>query len=114
MWPPGHADRGSIRRSDRLFKVKGTLVDPDRVIAAVSAVGGIEEFQVVVRRPDGHTDELLIRVVASNDPALREAIERAVRDSCEIRPAVEVVDRHALERDGGAYKFRRFIDMRGE
>lgn len=111
---PGTQIVGPIRRSDRLIKVKGTLVDPDRVIAAVSAVGGIEEFQVVARRPDGHSDELLIRIVAPDDPILRDAIERAVRDSCEIRPAVEIVGRRTLERDGGGYKFRRFIDMRGE
>jgi phenylacetate-coenzyme A ligase PaaK-like adenylate-forming protein len=106
------------RRIDSLVKIRGTLVNPDVVIASLSEVPGLDDFQVVATRttPDPLAPDVLeVRVTARGaHPGLSDRIAVAVRDACEVRPQVRVLTPPEFARLIGPYKFRRFVDERAE
>ena len=105
------------QRLDNLVKVRGTLVNPDVVIAALSEVHGVDDFQVAVtrRRPDDPLagDVLEVRATAAQaGHDLAELLAVAVREACEVRPEVLLLGAPDFARLVGPYKFRRFVDER--
>ena len=107
------------RRTGRLLKVKGTLINSDALLEAVSEVPGVAEFQVRI----GHRDpgdvlsgeEIRIEFVRVDgvDGAgdVAEDIRRAAVTATEITPTV-VEEPKLLERLDGSYKFKRLVDER--
>src|SRR5690606_9018554 len=93
----GDRIRGPVVRGSDLVKVKGMLVNPAALIAALAEVPGIDEFQVVVRRENEADpfsgDELVIRLAcdaARRDALAAEVVTRAVA-TVQVRPRVEYV-----------------------
>ena len=108
---------GPVVRTKDLVKVKGMLINPDLLLATLPAIGGLDEFQVVVRRRVADDpfsmDELAIRVatVLSDRDELAERIVRCTATAVGVRPIVEFVE--ALEiYNPQQTKLRRFIDAR--
>lgn len=109
---------GPIVRGNDLVKVKGMLVNPAALLAALGVVHGVEELQVVIRREDDadpySMDEMVVRVAC--DPALREAVgaELAARAvaAVQVRPRVEYVEAAEIYDPGRQTKAMRFVDRR--
>jgi phenylacetate-coenzyme A ligase PaaK-like adenylate-forming protein len=102
------------RRIDNLVKIRGTLVNPDAVIARLSELPGLDDFQLVARRASGAAaaDGLEVRATGHGGLTLVEQIVMAVRDVCEVRPDVRVLAPAEFAKLIGPYKFRRFVDER--
>jgi len=75
---------GPVVRGGDLVKVKGMLVNPGALVAALAAMHGLDEFQVVVRREheaDPYSmDELAVRIACSPacTPEARESLVKKV------------------------------------
>ncbi|HLJ60042.1 MAG TPA: AMP-binding protein [bacterium] len=108
------------QRGDALVKVRGTLLNPVALIAAMSAVPGIDDFQVVVayRRANDPLsgEELVIRFTAASEQAgaVGRAITMTVQDVSELTPRTLylIPEEFAVLREADEYKFRRFRDER--
>jgi phenylacetate-coenzyme A ligase PaaK-like adenylate-forming protein len=108
------------QRGDALVKVRGTLLNPVALIAAMSAIAGIDDFQVVVayRRADDPLsgEELVIRFTAAAEQAeaVGRAITHTVQDVAELTPRALYLGaaEFAALREADEYKFRRFRDER--
>ena len=104
-------------RLDNLVKIRGTLVNPDALVAALSGVRGLDEFQVAIIPPspaDGRAGDVLqVRITAARpSDDIAEDVVRAVREACEVRAEVLVLEAGDFARLIGPYKFRRFVDER--
>ena len=106
---------GTLGRLDSMLKIRGVNVWPQQVEQMLLGHPGVRDFRAEVRRgPDG-ADELLVRVAASPgvaQEALAEALRLHVREKTMVRPRV-VID-NALGDTTGAYKVRRFQDLRSQ
>ena len=102
------------RRTGSLVKCRGMLVNTDVVLETVSAIAGVRECQIVFRRGEGASavDELVIRVEASKNEALREDIVARVRAAVSLRPEVVFEPRGALYDHEQSIKTRRVVDLR--
>ena len=109
---------GPIVRGGDLVKVKGMLINPNALLAALGTVQGVEEFQVVIRREndaDPHSmDEMVVRVACA--PELRSFVEqeftaRAVA-TVQVRPRIEYVAAAQIYDPGRQAKATRFLDER--
>jgi len=96
------------RRADRLFKVKGTLVNPDVLVQAAEAVLGAQEFQFVVR--DGEI--LGLHVAGQADETLSKRLSDSVKQACGVTPAVAFVDAEAISDPSHSWKAKRVVDQR--
>jgi phenylacetate-coenzyme A ligase PaaK-like adenylate-forming protein len=106
------------RRADSFVKVKGMLVNPALLDAAMAADARVLDHQVRLLRSDPDDpfsmDELEIAVSlapetpATHDAALADAVKRAVG----ITPRVVRVRHDALVDPGRAWKTKRFVDLR--
>lgn len=114
------ADRvvGPVVRGGDLVKVKGMLVNPAALVAALGTLQGLEEFQVVVRRENEadpySADELVVRIACAaglRERLSKEAAEKAV-ETTRVRPRVEVVDAAAIYDPARQAKAKRFVDDR--
>ena len=107
------------RRTGRLVKCRGMLVNTDLVVATLSAVEGIGQFQIVFTRDDGPggMDRLLVRIerddgdASDASAALREQAVGAVRAAVNLRPDVEFVPCGELY-DERSIKAKRVLDLR--
>lgn len=118
LLPPG--DDGHPRlarlsgRTDDAVKVRGVLVMPSQVDAALATVEGAgSEYQVHVARTAGR-DELLVKVESAwpGAPAsLCPEVAAALRHALGLRADVEVVEPGALPRS--TRKTQRVFDSRG-
>ena len=101
-----------------LVRIKGTLVNPQTLDAALSELQQVEEFACSVTKADPadpySTDVLHIRIACA--PEERDTLAARVRErvssAIEITPQVECVDRDRLVGDDASYKFKRFVDHR--
>jgi phenylacetate-coenzyme A ligase PaaK-like adenylate-forming protein len=104
---------GPVVRGGDLVKVKGMLINPGAIVAALAAMSGLDEFQVVVRRENDadpySMDELLVRVACA--PSLAAEVGARVAEVAKVRARVEVVDAREIY-DPGQAKAKRFIDAR--
>jgi phenylacetate-coenzyme A ligase PaaK-like adenylate-forming protein len=108
---------GPLARSGPLVKIKGMLVNPALLLAALQALPGIAEFAAEVTRPAATgMDELLVRVAlhpCAAPEAAAAAVIAAAQAAIGVRPRVviEAEPRAIYDADRQA-KARRFIDRR--
>ncbi len=109
---------GPIVRGNDLVKVKGMLVNPSALLAALGGVRGVEEFQVVIRRENDadpySMDEMVVRVACA--PGLRAAVEEQIIEksvaAVQVRPRIEHVAAKEIYDPGRETKATRFVDRR--
>lgn len=103
-------------RADDLVKLKGTLVNPALVVAALEGDPDIADFQVVAEKSEPGAelslDVLRLRVAArpGAGEALAARLAERVKRAVGITPLVELVSASSLET--GAWKAKRFVDLR--
>src|SRR5207253_2022033 len=89
---------GPVVRGGDLVKVKGMLVNPGALVAALATMQELDEFQVVVRRENEadpySMDELAVRIACR--PEAREALVKQVAalasEVTRVSARVEVVE----------------------
>lgn len=104
------------RRTGRLVKCRGMLVNTDVILDTLSAMAGMDEFQVVFageERP-GAMERLVIRIEREANTSLQEEVTRRVREAVSLRPEVEFVARGALYDHERSIKTKRIIDLRAK
>jgi len=108
---------GPVVRTKDLVKVKGMLINPDLLLAALPAIGELDEFQIIVRRLDPadpfSMDELVVRAAAAsaNRDDLAQQIVARTAAAVGVRPRVEWVGVADIV-DPARPKVRRFLDTR--
>ena len=109
---------GPVVRSGDLVKVKGMLINPDLLLAALSAIAELDEFQVVVRRQDTADpfamDDLVVRAatVATDRNGLARRIIADAAAAVGVRPKIEFVTAAEIYDPARQTKLRRFLDLR--
>lgn len=111
---------GTPYRSDGLYNVKGTLINPGTLHAKLASLmnNGLSEYQVVIKRENQEDqfseDVILLRLACefANRHRLEEQVKRIVSHTVEITPVVEFLDDNGFPEIGQGYKFKRFIDDR--
>jgi len=105
---------GPVVRGSDLVKVRGMLINPGALVAALAQMPGLDEFQVVVRRENAadpySMDELVVRVACS--PALVQKVAACALEVTRVRATVEVVDAKEIYDPGRQAKAKRFVDAR--
>ena len=105
---------GPVVRGSDLVKVKGMLINPGALVAALAAMPGLDEFQVLVRRENQSDpysmDELVVRVAC--DPALASKVATCALEVTRVRATVEVVEAKEIYDPGRQAKAKRFVDAR--
>lgn len=105
---------GPVVRGSDLVKVRGMLINPGALVAALAAMQGLEEFQVVVRRENEadpySMDELVVRVACN--PALAQEVAMCALEVTRVRAIVEVVEAKEIYDPGRETKAKRFVDAR--
>jgi phenylacetate-coenzyme A ligase PaaK-like adenylate-forming protein len=111
---------GTPRRTGRLVKVRGMLVNTDVIHEVLTGLAGVGEFQIVFAREPAHgaMDRLVIRLeraanaeaIAEN--ALRDIVIQRVREAISLRPEVEFVGRGQLVDHERGTKTKRVLDLR--
>jgi len=103
-------------RADDLVKIKGMLVNPAVAIAAVEADTGVVDFQLTAENTDPSSalamDLLRLRVAPRSGagPDLAARLAERVKRAVGVTPVVELVA--AAELSTGAWKAKRFVDLR--
>lgn len=92
------------RRVDDLVKIKGTLVNPALMVAAVEELLGGREFQFVIG------EGLALNLAGAPDAGLAQACATAVKAAVGVTPQVRFVP--DLAQAGGAWKLKRVLDAR--
>jgi phenylacetate-CoA ligase len=92
------------RRVDDLVKIKGTLVNPAVMVAAVEELLGGREFQFVIE------DGLTLSLAGAPDAGLSQACATAVKAAVGVTPQVRFVP--DIAQAGGAWKLKRVLDAR--
>jgi phenylacetate-coenzyme A ligase PaaK-like adenylate-forming protein len=105
------------QRADDLVKIKGMLVNPTVVEAAVLAVEGVKEYQAVVERENMadpfSMDRLRIRIAGADNLAGKAPlVSLAVKQATGVTPLVECVEASAIYGPNGSLKLKRFVDQR--
>jgi phenylacetate-CoA ligase len=108
---------GPVVRTKDLVKVKGMLINPSALLDAMNGIGGIEEYQVLVRRVDQgdpfSPDELLVRLAADGDRgALSAIVIERVQSMVQVRPRVEFAPSRDIYDPAVESKAVRFQDQR--
>ncbi len=105
------------QRADDLVKIKGMLVNPTVVEAAVLAVEGVSEYQALVEREimadPFSMDRLRIRIAGAENLADKAPlVSLAVKQATGVTPLVECVQASAIYGPNGSLKLKRFVDQR--
>lgn len=105
------------RRMDALIKIKGMLVNPDPVTAALSADPSVAHFRLTVEHSDPQdtlSPDMLRLTVAptaeATEPAAR--LTDLVKRETGITPIVDLVDATAFEAEAKSWKAKGFEDRR--
>src|SRR5216684_1838585 len=80
-------------RADEVTKVRGMFIHPRQVDEVAARAGGVARCQAVVGR-EGHQDTLIFRAElrpGAEAPAVRAAVETAIREVMKLRGSVEIV-----------------------
>ncbi len=104
-------------RKSSLIKFKGTLINPEPLVKALSGVPEIDEFQVVFTRQDPEdplsADHLQVRVATTLDRAsVRDKVIDLCLQTVEMRPEVLFVPKNNIYDPDKGFKSRRVVDMR--
>ena len=108
------------RRADALVKIKGMLVNPEPLLARLSADKAIAAFQLTVEHADPADalsgDVLRLRVAPADDSnaALPERLSGLVKDETGITPEVEVIEAGAFDASAPGWKAKLFEDLRAQ
>jgi phenylacetate-coenzyme A ligase PaaK-like adenylate-forming protein len=109
---------GPVVRGSELVKVKGMLVNPAALLAALAGLQGADELQVVIQREDEadpHSmDEMVVRLAcapAARERLAQEAVASAVA-AAQVRPRVEFVEAAEIYDPARQAKAARFVDRR--
>ncbi len=114
------ADRviGPVVRGNDLVKVKGMLINPAALLAALGGLPEVEEFQVVIKAEDDtdpySMDEMVVRIAchaARRESLGNEVVSKAV-EATRVRPRVEFVQAVEIYDPGRQTKAARFVDRR--
>lgn len=89
------------RRVDDLVKIKGTLVNPALLIAAVEELLGGREYQFVI------TETLTLNVASPVDSALANALLHAVKSAVGVTPDVKFIAE--IPQGAGDWKQKRVV-----
>jgi len=104
------------RRTGSLVKCRGMLVNTEVILATLSAMAGMGEFQIVFSGDDrpGAMERLVIRIEREEgaDTSLQEEVVRRVREAVSLRPEVEFVACGAIYDHERSIKTKRVIDLR--
>ncbi len=108
---------GPVVRTKDLIKVKGMLINPDLLLAAMQGLDGLDEFQVVVAKQDAadpfSMDELVVRVETRAEKAvMAEAVSAATQAAIGVRPRVVFEPPRAIYDPSAHTKATRFVDQR--
>lgn len=111
---------GAPRRTGRLVKVRGMLVNTDVIHEVLTGLEGVGEFQIVFARgrAQGAMDRLVIRLERAVKPgaiaetALRDIVVQRVGEAISLRPEVEFVGRGQLHDHERGTKTKRVLDLR--
>jgi len=102
-----------------LIKVKGTLINPDILKTEITAIKGIEEYQIVFTKEDLKDplslDKLLIRVAAAagfDQAEMQTNIKTATKRAVEMTPDVVFVDKYDIFDPTKTLKSTRVVDER--
>jgi len=120
-----HCGRNDVRvvmqpiRTMELIKVKGTLINPDILKTEITAIKGIEEYQIVFTKEDLKDplslDKLLIRVAAAagfDQAEMQTNIKTATKRAVEMTPDVVFVDKYDIFDPTKTLKSTRVVDER--
>ena len=92
------------RRADALFKIKGTLVNPDVLAQAAEAVLGAREFQFTIEE-----DRFALKIAGEPDNRLNQSLVEAVKRASGVTPLVEFVAHGDFI---ATWKLKRVVDLR--
>jgi phenylacetate-CoA ligase len=105
-----------IGRSDDLIILRGVNLFPTQIEELVLRTPGLSPHFQLVRRTEGRTDALTVRVEARHEtpidrrePAAQE-LTRAVKETVGVSVDCDVIDPDTLERSMG--KLQRIVDLR--
>lgn len=107
-----------IVRTKDLLKVKGMLINPTVLLDALSAVAGLDEFQVVLARQDPSDpysmDEMIVRVASprSDREVLEAEVVDATQGAVQVRPRVEFAVATDIYDPARHAKAERLVDHR--
>jgi len=105
---------GPVVRGADLVKVKGMLINPGALVAALASMQGLDEFQVVVRRQDEadpySMDELVVRIACRDEKLVPQVAARALAVT-RVSARVERVEAREIY-DPDETKVKRFVDAR--
>ncbi len=102
-------------RQSELIKFKGTLINPKPLQEALSALPGLEEFQIIFTRKDPGDPlspdhlQLKIAAVARDQAALRQQVVDLTLQTIEMRPEVLFVPRDEIYDPEVAFKSKRIV-----
>lgn len=117
---PACSRSGSVRmvsgpsRSGNIIKVKGTLVNMSAVCSAIEATSGVENFQLALSSDAGR-DAMTARIVRceeSSPKQVEDSVVEAVQKAANVTPRIEFVQHEVFDRESGASKFKKFVDLR--
>ena len=106
-------------RKSNLIKFKGTLINPEPLVRALSGMPDLEEFQVVFTRKNPEDplspDHLQVRVATNGE---RESITQKIVEAClqtvEMRPEVLFVPKNDIYDPDKGFKSKRIVDLRNK
>ena len=109
-------------RADSLIKIKGTLVNPEIIVATLADAVELVEYQVVIDKEDAgdaHAmDRLTLRLalapggVADDGDRAAARIARRIKQAIGVTPMVELCDVDDIFRPGDTLKSKRIVDLR--
>jgi len=104
-------------RKSNLIKFKGTLINPEPLVRALSGMRELEEFQIVFTRrslEDPLSPDLLrIKVATMMDKATtRERVTDVCLQTVEMRPEVIFVPKNDIYDPDKGFKSKRVVDLR--
>lgn len=109
---------GPVARGKELVKVKGMLINPAVLLDALSAIPGVQELQVVVRRKDPadpySMDEMVVRLACgtADREAVSEMVVARAQEAVRVRPRVEFANPMDIYDPAKQTKAVRFLDQR--
>ena len=122
--PCPHCERGGDRvvppivRTKDLVKVKGMLINPTVLLESLTAVKGLDEFQVVLTRQDASDafsmDEMIVRVASarSDRDGVVSEVTDAAQTAARIRPKINFVEASDIYDPAKESKAVRLVDKR--
>lgn len=102
--------RGWLGRADQTVKIRGLFVHPSQIAEILRRHPEVHKGRLVVSREE-HLDRMVLQCETKcRDSDLAEKISESIRDICQLRGEVELVDRKSLPNDGKVIDDQRPIE----